>query len=163
MVGPQTTCKSRWSLKTAKRTRWISALSCRKCKPPWPPSCWMVSGGHLSFHQCFTSWSPIALPFRPTLPDMPAPPGFWRKCRTGFRWCRLAVWFTVLALVCALVWFNRVGLPDFLKRRLVETLHRQGIELAFTRMRLHLVRGLVVENVRLGHAEAPEDPVFSLA
>ena len=94
---------------------------------------------------------------------MPAPPGFWRKCRTGFRWCRLTVWFTVLALVCALVWFNRLGLPDFLKRRLVETLQRQGVELAFTRMRLHLVRGLVVENVRLGHAEAPEDPVFSLA
>ena len=71
--------------------------------------------------------------------------------------------FVVLVLVCALVWFNRVGLPDFLKRRLVETLQRQGVELAFTRMRLHLVHGLIVENVRLGHAQAPDDPVFSAA
>ncbi len=94
---------------------------------------------------------------------MPAQPGFWRKCRTGFRWCRITVLFIVLALVCALVWFNRVGLPDFLKQRLVETLQRQGVELAFTRMRLHLVHGLVVENVHLGHAQAPDDPVFSAA
>jgi len=94
---------------------------------------------------------------------MPVPPGFWRKCRTGFRWLRLAVLLAVFALVCALVWFNRIGLPDFLKQRLVQTLQTQGIELAFTRMRLHLVHGLIVENVRLGHAETPDDPVFSLA
>jgi hypothetical protein len=94
---------------------------------------------------------------------MPSQPGFWRKCRTGFRWLRITVLFTVLALVCALVWFNRIGLPDFLKRRLVETLQTRGIELAFTRMRLNLVHGLVVENVRIGHAEAPDDPVLSLA
>jgi hypothetical protein len=94
---------------------------------------------------------------------MAARPGFWRKCRTGFRWLRLTVLFTVLALVCALVWFNRIGLPDFLKRRLVDTLQRQGIDLAFTRMRLHLVHGLVIENVRIGHVQAPDDPVLSLA
>jgi len=69
----------------------------------------------------------------------------------------------VLALVCALVWFNRIGLPDFLKKRLVATLQTRGIELEFTRMRLHFVHGLVVENVRLGHAAAPDDPVLSLA
>jgi hypothetical protein len=94
---------------------------------------------------------------------MPARSGFWRKCRTGFRRFRLVVWFTVLALVCSLLWFNRVGLPDFLKRRLVQTLQARGIELAFTRMRLHLVRGLIVENVRIGHAETPDDPVLALA
>ncbi len=94
---------------------------------------------------------------------MPAPPGFWRKCRTGFRRLRITVLFAVLALVCALVWFNRIGLPDFLKRRLVETLQTRGIKLEFTRMRLNFVHGLVVENVRLGHAEAPDDPVLSLA
>ena len=94
---------------------------------------------------------------------MAAQPGFWRKCRTGFRWFRITVLLAVLALVCALVWFNRIGLPDFLKRRLVETLQTRGVELEFTRMRLHFVHGLVIENVRLGHAEAPDDPVLSLA
>ena len=91
---------------------------------------------------------------------MPSQPGFWRKCRTGFRWFRITVLFAVLALVCALVWFNRIGLPDFLKRRLVETLQTRGIELEFTRMRLNLVHGLVIENVRLGHAETPGDPAL---
>jgi hypothetical protein len=94
---------------------------------------------------------------------MPSQPGFWRKCRTGFRWFRITVLFTVLALVCFLVWFNRIGLPDFLKRRLVETLQARGIELEFSRMRLNLVHGLVVENVRLGHAKRPGDPAFSVA
>ena len=86
---------------------------------------------------------------------MPSPPGFWRKCLAGLRWLRITVLFAVLALVCALVWLNRIGLPDFLKRRLVETLQTRGIELEFTRMRLHFVHGLVIENVRLGHAQAP--------
>ena len=94
---------------------------------------------------------------------MPSQPGFWRKCRTGFRWFRITALFAVLALVCALVWFNRIGLPDFLKRRLVGTLQARGIELEFTRMRLNLVHGLVVENVRLGHAKTPGDPAFSVA
>jgi hypothetical protein len=94
---------------------------------------------------------------------MPSQPGFWRKCRAGLRRFRVTVLFAVLALVCALVWFNRIGLPDFLKRRLVETLQTRGIELEFTRMRLHFVHGLVIENVRIGHAEAPDDPVLSLA
>ncbi len=69
----------------------------------------------------------------------------------------------VLTLVCAFAWFNCVGLPDFLKSRLVQTLQARGIDVAFTRMRLHLVHGLVIENVRLGHAEAPDDPVLSVA
>jgi hypothetical protein len=94
---------------------------------------------------------------------MPAPTGFWRKCRTGFRRLRITLLLVVLGLICALAWFNRIGLPDFLKRRLVQNLQARGIDLAFTRMRLHFVHGLVIENVRIGHAEAPEDPVLTLA
>ena len=94
---------------------------------------------------------------------MPSQSGFWRKCRSGFRRLRITVLLAVLALVCALAWFNRVGLPDFLKQRLVQTLHARGIDLAFSRMRLNLVHGLVVENVRIGHVEVPDDPVLTLA
>ncbi|MGA3282954.1 MAG: AsmA-like C-terminal region-containing protein [Verrucomicrobiota bacterium] len=89
--------------------------------------------------------------------------GFWRKCRIGFRWLRIATLLVVLALVCAFVWFNRVGLPEFLKRPLVETLRARGVELEFTRLRLRFVRGLVAENVRLGHAATPDSPTLSLA
>jgi len=88
---------------------------------------------------------------------------FWRKCRIGFRWFRITTLLAVLALVCAFVWFNRLGLPDFLKRPLVEKLRARGVELEFTRLRLRFVRGLVAENVRLGHAATVGSPMLSLA
>ncbi len=88
--------------------------------------------------------------------------GFWHKCRVGFRWCRISVWFLVLTVLCAIVWLNQVGLPDFLKTRLVATLHGRGIDLEFSRMRLRFERGIVAENVRLGVAQA-YGPYLTLA
>ena len=88
---------------------------------------------------------------------------FWRKCRVCFRWCRISAWLVLLAALCALLWLNRVGLPDFLKRPLVEKLHTRGIELEFSRLRLHFIHGLVAENVRIGQAKASGNPSLSLA
>ena len=88
--------------------------------------------------------------------------GFWRKCRVGFRWCRISALLMVLAVVCSIAWFNRIGLPDFLKARLVADLHERGIELEFTRMRLRFERGIVAENVRVG-GEQSAGPVLTLA
>src|SRR5271170_3818127 len=90
-------------------------------------------------------------------------PGFWRKCRVCFRWCRISVWLLVLTIICAVAWFNRIGLPDFLKTRLVATLRERGVELEFTRMRLRFERGIVAENVRIGGAENVASPVLTLA
>jgi hypothetical protein len=87
--------------------------------------------------------------------------GFWRNCRVGFRWCRISVWLLVLAAVCAVLWLNRVGLPDFLKTRLVATLRERGVNLEFSRMRLRFERGIVAENVRLGEAQG-SGPVLTL-
>ncbi len=90
-------------------------------------------------------------------------PSFWRKCRVTFRWCRITAWLAVLVLLCAAVWLNRVGLPDFLKDRLVRAAHERGIELQFTRMRLRFVRGLVADNVRIGTTNVAGHPTLSLA
>src|SRR4029077_15877177 len=60
-----------------------------------------------------------------------------------------------------LIRFNRIGLPDFLKTRLVASLHSRGIELEFSRLRLRL-RGLVAENVRIGGGNA-RLPTLTLA
>ena len=87
--------------------------------------------------------------------------GFWRKCRVCIRWLRRAALVAVVAAICAFLWFNRVGLPDFLKQRLVDSLHARGVELQFDRMRLSLVNGLVAENVRAGHAAGPDSPALS--
>ena len=88
-------------------------------------------------------------------------PGFWRKCRIAFRCVRFAVWLAVLAVLAGFLWCNRVGLPDFLKARLVGTLSAQGVTLEFTRMRLSLVRGIVAENVRVGGTATADGPTFA--
>jgi hypothetical protein len=76
--------------------------------------------------------------------------GFWRTCRVSFRWLRISIWSLVLLALLAFLWLNHVGLPNFLKTRLVIALHQRGVEIDFSRMRLRLNRGLVAENVRLG-------------
>ncbi len=88
-------------------------------------------------------------------------PGFWRKCRVCLRWFRRAALVAVVALICAFVWLDRVGVPDFLQRRLVESLRARGVELEFSRLRFSLLHGLIADNVRVGHAAAPDSPALT--
>jgi hypothetical protein len=88
--------------------------------------------------------------------------GFWRKCRLCIRWFRRAAMVVTVVLVCAFTWFDHVGVPDFLQRRLVETLRERGIELEFSRLRFSLFHGLIADDVRVGHAVASDSPVLSV-
>jgi len=88
--------------------------------------------------------------------------GFWRKCRTVFRHFRRLIIFVALVLICTVLWLNQVGLPDFVKRPLVETLRARGIELEFSHLRLSVRRGLVASDVHIGLAEKVEGPALSL-
>ena len=88
-------------------------------------------------------------------------PGFWRKCRLAFRCVRLVAWLAVLSVLLVFVWCNRIGLPDFLKTRLVATLQERGVKLEFSRMRLSLVHGIVAEKVVIGQAQAADSPAFA--
>jgi hypothetical protein len=85
----------------------------------------------------------------------------WRTARRVFRWFRIAVWLLLLAVVIAAVWLNRVGVPDFLKERLVAQLRSRGVSLQFTRMRLHWYRGLIADNVRIGKPADTNAPQLS--
>src|SRR6266545_2477055 len=87
---------------------------------------------------------------------MPPPPKqvFWQRFRRYFRWCRITLLLFVLLFLGSLVYLNRVGLPEFLKARLVAELRARGVVLEFTRMRLRWYHGLVAENVSLGRADA---------
>jgi len=76
----------------------------------------------------------------------------WRIARRAFRWCRIAAWLTILALLVLVIWFNRVGLPGFVKDRLVFALRERGMDLQFTRMRLVFYRGIVAENIQFGRS-----------
>jgi hypothetical protein len=87
--------------------------------------------------------------------------GFWRQCRTAFRYVRFTIWGVVLLLLLAFGWLNLVGLPGFLKTRLVTALHQRGVQLEFSRMRLRIVRGLICDNVRIGAAREAGGPVLT--
>jgi hypothetical protein len=88
-------------------------------------------------------------------------PGFWRKCRTVFRCVRYTIWAVVLLALAAFGWFNLVGLPGFLKTRLVTALHERGVQLEFTRMRLRVIHGLICDNVRFGWSQTADGPVLT--
>ncbi len=87
--------------------------------------------------------------------------GFWRKCRIVFTCARFAVWAGVLLVLAAVAWFNLVGLPGFLKTRLIAALHERGVQLEFSRMRWRLVHGLICDNVRIGAAQEAAGPVLT--
>jgi len=79
--------------------------------------------------------------------------GFWRTCRVTVRWCRRTVLLLVLLLIGAVLWLNHVGLPDFVKTRLVTALREEGVQLDFSRLRLNFLRGLIADNVHIGGAQ----------
>ncbi len=86
---------------------------------------------------------------------------FWRKCRTTLRWCRITLWLLILLVLCLGIRLNRIGLPDFLKIRVVAALRENGVQLEFSRMRLSLIRGVVADNVRLGDAKNSDSFAFA--
>jgi len=94
------------------------------------------------------------------MPDSP-PSRFWRRTRLTFRWCRIAVWFLLLALLCAGLWVNRVGVPDFVRHAIVAELEGRGVHVSFQRMRLLWYRGIVAENVRFRPPEGKTDSPLS--
>ena len=68
----------------------------------------------------------------------------------------------VLLLLGGLVYLNRVGLPQFLKVRLLSELRARGVDLNFTRLRLRWYHGLVAENISLGRADDTVGPHLSV-
>lgn len=85
---------------------------------------------------------------------------FWRKCRIYFRRFRLTVWCVTLAVLGALVYLNQIGLPDFLKRPLLQRLQEKGLALEFSELRLHWSRGFVAEQVRFGASSLTNNPAL---
>ncbi len=86
----------------------------------------------------------------------------WRRCRTVLRGLRIAILLLLFFVVAAGFYLNKVGLPGFLKQRLLDKLHERGVDIQFTRLRLRYYRGIVAENVRFGRAdESTNSPSLS--
>lgn len=84
-----------------------------------------------------------------------------RRLRIYFRRFRITVLMTLFVLLCAGIYLNQVGLPGFIKRPLLERLHKRGIDLEFSRLRLRWYRGIVAEHVRVLGTNNPSLPMFS--
>lgn len=81
---------------------------------------------------------------------MPTPPkSKWRSARRAFRWCRIALLAVVFAAVGLLLYLNRVGLPDFVKRPLIAELQRGGLTVRFANLRLRGFSHIVGDDLRL--------------
>ncbi|MBN9692046.1 MAG: hypothetical protein J0M24_17525 [Verrucomicrobia bacterium] len=83
----------------------------------------------------------------------------WRRfgggCWRGFRWCTRAGYVVLALFAYALFHLHQIGLPGFLKDRVVAQLAAQGLKLDYSRLRLEFGHGLVAENVTLHFRNAP--------
>ena len=87
----------------------------------------------------------------------PKPSGrpWLRRCRVAFRWCRIAVWLAILALVCAVLYVTEIGVPEFAKEHIKSGLRVQGIDLDFERARFRWLQGVQVDLLTIGRRGVP--------
>lgn len=74
---------------------------------------------------------------------------------------RISVWLLVLIVLGCLIYLNQVGIPQFVKKPLLEKLRSRGVDLEFSRLRWRFYRGLVAEDVRFGRVNTTNSPQFS--
>ena len=86
---------------------------------------------------------------------------FWRVCRVAFRCVRIVAWLLVLAVLVAFIWFNQVGVPDFMKRPVLAELKVRGFDLEFKRLRWLWFRGLVAEGISVEKSGETTGPHFT--
>ena len=91
------------------------------------------------------------------------PRTFRQKFGRVFRWFRLCVWLLVLVVLCVLIYLDRVGLPDFAKRRVLAELREHGLELRFETLRLRWFRGIVGQNVIAAPADSTSTVQLAIA
>jgi hypothetical protein len=75
---------------------------------------------------------------------------------------RISVWLVLLVISAALVYLNQIGLPDFVKRPLLEKLRARGLDLQFSRLRVRWPGALVADNVRFERADEPSSPQLNV-
>lgn len=82
--------------------------------------------------------------------------------RRVLRWIGLGSLLLALGIAGAFAYLNWVGLPGFVKERLVAELRARGLDLGFRRLRLDGYRTVVAERLELGRATEPLGPKLSI-
>lgn len=85
-----------------------------------------------------------------------------RRCRRFLRFCwrsfRTGIVGAALLLVFVFVYLHNVGLPDFLKTRLVRSLHERGWDMEYSRLRFRWMQGVVGEGLHFSPAAGRSGP-----
>ncbi|MDB6031889.1 MAG: hypothetical protein JWM16_2227 [Verrucomicrobiales bacterium] len=81
-----------------------------------------------------------------------------RYFRLCFRCFRIFILLILLTIVTALFFLNKVGLPDFIKARVIAQLRSKGWDANFSRLRLRFYRGVVAEQLYLERADRQPGP-----
>lgn len=82
----------------------------------------------------------------------------WQHGRRVARGGRVLLLSALFLALGGLVYLNQVGLPEFVKTRVVSELRARGLDLYFSRLRLHWYRGIVAEQINLRSAQQPGGP-----
>ncbi|MSU62003.1 MAG: hypothetical protein EXS31_06355 [Pedosphaera sp.] len=88
----------------------------------------------------------------------PKPRTFWRRCRIAFRWCRILVLLCFLSIIIGVLYLNRSGLPDFVKRRVEAELRTRGLDVQLGRLRLRGLNELSTRNLLIGEIDQTNGP-----
>src|ERR1043165_1985248 len=89
----------------------------------------------------------------------PAPGRFRRISRRLCRWFVIVVLLVILGLASLALFINRVGLPEFLKQRVVAQLKAKGWAVQFSQMRFTWQRVIMAQDVqlqRINHRGGPQ-------
>jgi hypothetical protein len=84
-----------------------------------------------------------------------------RICRKIFRWCRIIVLFTVFLVMAEVAYLHLIGLPEFLKRPLLQTLRQHGFDAEFTGAHLNWGPVIEVENAAFQTTNEASGPRLS--
>ena len=91
-----------------------------------------------------------------------APSRFWRISRRLCRWFFITGLLLILGVVSFGLFLNRVGLPEFLKERIVARLKAQGWAVEFSQMRFTWQRVIVARDLHLRRIRQPGGPQLFL-
>jgi hypothetical protein len=80
---------------------------------------------------------------------LPVPKTPWQRICRVTRRCTGLAGLLVVALLAAFVYVTRVGVPDWVKNRVLADLRERGIDLEFQRMRLDGFHSIVADEIKL--------------
>ncbi len=89
------------------------------------------------------------------------PKRIWRLSRRIFRWVRVFFLFVLFLAVFAVVYLHEIGVPEFVKRPVLQRIHEAGFNVEFTNMRWAWPNHILIENPRFSKTNHASFQIFA--